>query len=765
MTFPALPPPDEAPLIEWALWYASQDLPVFPCYGKKPLGIAAPNGFHDATCDEARIRSWWAQWPWANIGIPVKDGEVVCDIDPRNGGDTLLYTLQRDHGQLPDTLTSHTGGDGLHLSFTSTVPVKNKAKIGDGIDVQGVGSYVIVPPSIHPETGKRYVWDAAYGPDSITPQPAPAWLEDLIRVKTETKATPAAARDPQAPILEGTRETTLFRLAGAMRHHGASPEAIRRALEAENTRCVPPLDAKDLDRMAGSAGRYTPAARLEVQPPAPEKEGETETAPSRSAPESGTPLSDYFNARALVERYGTDMHYCYPWKSWLVWTGTHWQRDEMGTMKQWAKDTMRSMLDTLKDMTDDKARDARYKHIKASLSTSRLEGMVHEAQDERPIMPQRFDQPLALLNCTNGTLDLRTGALQPHSRDDLLMKCLAIPYTPEASCPTWERFLWRIMGGSRGQDTPDESAAVRQARYEADERARRLIGFLKRAVGYSLTGNTSEHCFFLLHGNGRNGKGTFIETVQTMLGSYGATADMSTFLARKDDAVRNDLADLHGARFVSASESDTGKRLAESLVKRLTGGDRIKARFLFQEYFEFLPQMHVWLMFNNKPIIRGTDTAMWERIYLIPFQVFIPPPERNRHLVDTLRTELPGILAWAVEGCLEWQRYDSLKPPPEVIAATEAYRHEMDTLGQFLEECCRISPEARIKAGVFYKAYQQWCLDHGQQGDSMTEIGKRIERLNGVTKKKISVYWYQGIELYVEKDEDTRDTRDTRDTF
>jgi putative DNA primase/helicase len=437
----------------------------------------------------------------------------------------------------------------------------------------------------------------------------------------------------------------------------------------------------------------------------------------------------------------------------LPWTGTHWQRDDTGTVMQWAKATVRGMLDTLKDIRDDHARDELYKHIKASLSTSHLEAMVRSAQNEPgiPVLPDAMDQHHWLLNCANGTLDLQTGTLRPHTRGDLLTKCLTLAYDPEATCPLWERFLWHIMGGSVKSDDPDESAAVHQARYEADERARRLTQFLQRAVGYSLTGDTSEHCFFLLYGTGRNGKGTFIETVQAMLGPYGKTAEMSTFLARQTETVRNDLADLHGARFVSASEADKGKRLAESLVKRLTGGDRIKARFLFQEYFEFLPQMHVWLAVNDKPIIRGTDLAMWERIRLIPFEVFLTPEERDKHLGEKLRAELPGILTWAVKGCLEWQRYDGLKEPDDVKQATEAYRQEMDTLGQFLGECCIRTPHAMVKAGTLYKAYQQWCEANGSPAESLKDIGYQLDA-RGFQKKESHGIWRLGLGLINDKE-------------
>jgi hypothetical protein len=254
------PPSDEAPLLEWALWYASQGWAVFPCYGKVPI---TRRGFLDATRDAAQVRSWWSQWPEANIGLPIPAGQAVLDVDPRNGGSDTMHTLQQLHGTLPDTLTSLTGGGGQHLFFTTSLQVKNKTQLGDGIDVQAQGSYVIAPPSVHPVTGKRYLWDAAYGPDTLGPEPLPAWLEDLIAREDDT---PAARSDQQAPIREGTRETTLMALAGAMQRQGASADAIRSALEAENQRCVPPLDGADLDRMTRSVGRYTPAPRLEVGP-------------------------------------------------------------------------------------------------------------------------------------------------------------------------------------------------------------------------------------------------------------------------------------------------------------------------------------------------------------------------------------------------------------------------------------------------------------------------------------------------------------------
>jgi putative DNA primase/helicase len=252
-----------------------------------------------------------------------------------------------------------------------------------------------------------------------------------------------------------------------------------------------------------------------------------------------------------------------------------------------------------------------------------------------------------------------------------------------------------------------------------------LITFLQRAVGYALTGDTSEHVLFLLHGTGRNGKSTFLETLHALLGDYAKQADFATFLARKHDTVRNDLAELQGARFVAAVEVEEGRRLAENLVKQLTGGDRIKARFLYQEYFEYVPQFKVFLACNHKPVIRGTDLAIWERIRLIPFTVTIPKAERDTHLLTKLLQELPGILAWAVQGCLAWQQH-GLGEPQAVVQATGAYRAEMDLLGSFLEDTVVLGTHHQVTSKDLYTAYCTWCETNGETPMSKKALGSRL---------------------------------------
>jgi hypothetical protein len=246
------PLPTTNTLQDWAQWYAAQGWPVFPCRGKVPRTL---HGFHDATVDPFQIAVWWRQWPDANIGMACEPTRFVLDVDPRNGGDDTLFALERQYGMLPHTLLAHTGGGGNHYHWTATQPVRHHAPLGDGLDVQAQGGYVIMPPSLHPDTGKLYLWDVIDGPEDILPQPAPAWLEALL---VAAAPSPTPTLPPDAPILEGERDNTLARMAITMHRAGVAPDAIRAALTVTNARCVPPLADADLDRITASASRYEP---------------------------------------------------------------------------------------------------------------------------------------------------------------------------------------------------------------------------------------------------------------------------------------------------------------------------------------------------------------------------------------------------------------------------------------------------------------------------------------------------------------------------
>jgi putative DNA primase/helicase len=328
----------------------------------------------------------------------------------------------------------------------------------------------------------------------------------------------------------------------------------------------------------------------------------------------------------------------------------------------------------------------------------------------------------------NGVLDLRTGELREARREDLLTKQCAVEFDASARCPEWEKFLARIL--------PDP--AVR--------------GFVQRALGYALTGDTREQCFFLLHGTGANGKSTLLNAVKALLGDYAQQSPACAFMAQRQPnggAATPEIARLRGARFVSSIETEDGQRLAEELVKTLTGQDTVTARHLYSEHFEFQPAFKLWLAANHRPTIRGDDYAIWRRIRLVPFAVQIPEHERDKELPETLLAEAAGILAWLVRGCLSWQR-DGLGEPEAVRTATQEYRDEQDIIAEFLDDACVLEPQASETAGRLYGAYRQWAESAGHRGVmTKTKFGRRltdsergIERVKGTATKT-----YKGVRL------------------
>ncbi|WP_338819594.1 hypothetical protein MTCOM_10940 [Moorella thermoacetica] len=437
-------------------------------------------------------------------------------------------------------------------------------------------------------------------------------------------------------------------------------------------------------------------------------------------------LTDLGNARRLIKQHGENLHYCHPWGKWLVWDGKRWKKDETGAVLRLAKDTARSIYAEAAEEPEEAIRKKIADHARKSESALRIKAMVTLAESEPgiPVLPRELDRNPWLLNVQNGTIDLRTGELWPHKREDLITKIVPVEYDSEAGCPTWLAFLDRIMAGNE-----------------------RLIAFLQRAAGYSLTASTQEQCFFLLHGTGANGKSVFLTTLLAVMGDYGIQAAPDLLLAKSGESHPTEVADLFGARLVVATETEAGRRLAENLVKQLTGGDRLKARFMRQDFFEFEATHKIWLATNNKPIVKGTDYAIWRRIKLIPFTVTIPTKEQDKSLPAKLRQELPGILAWAVKGCLEWQKR-GLDEPQEVIAATAAYRDEQDILGSFITDCCVVNPLAKVTAKNLYKAYVDWCEENGEYPQSQRNFGMRLTE-RGFTSQRGTAgrHFWQGIGL------------------
>lgn len=445
--------------------------------------------------------------------------------------------------------------------------------------------------------------------------------------------------------------------------------------------------------------------------------------------------SDLGNARRLARLAGRDLRYVHGWKQWRVWDDRRWAADHTGEVERRAKWVVESIAIEAANESNEDQRRALLRHALHSQGARAIRNMVQLAESEGGVAvpPDVFDRDPSLLNVANGTLELGEEAiLRPHRREDYLTKLVPVPYDAAATCPTFTAFLERIFAGRRG-----------------------LIEYVQRAVGYSLTGRTSEQVLLLCHGGGANGKTTLMQTIKDLLADYSGSLAAETLLARKGDVAlaMNDLASLQGTRFVVAVESDMGRRLAEGLVKSLTGGEAIRVKRLYADVYSIMPTFKLWIGTNHKPDIRGRDLAIWRRIKLIPFDVVIPTHEQDHRLIEKLEAERPGILRWAVEGYLAWRR-QGLGAVDEVERATAAYQGEMDSLGEFLADRCVIERGCIVPAGQLFEAYVDWAKKGGETMMSKRALGVELANLGFLRGRKNGQRAWIGVRLRSDLDDD-----------
>lgn len=720
--------------LDYALAYAALGWRVVPI----PPGCKYPKGIDQwqtkATTDPTRITKYWSANPTHGIGIATGPGSglVAIDIDTYAGGDDEWHELEAIHGKAPETVEAITGGGGRHLVFAHPldVTIVNSDNLPAGIDVRGEGGQIVVAPTIHPKSGKAYMWEVEHDPlEGFQPATMPPWLTEILtrppvsqdarREVSEYKGgdsiidrfnnmhTWPGLLEPDGWAFHSKRciPTTgeiyeLWTRPGKTVREGASASLYYKGSDVLKvfTSGAPPLVALETYtkygyeatmRHGGRMAELGSVTRLAINGTKPTTPQVDEVV-INSGSQPYTPLG---NARRLVAEYGVDFHHIPQWGAWLTWDGCRWVEDHTGGITRSAKSIVDAFYTQLAMTTDDGDRKRLFAWWMKSQSSAQINDMVGLARTEPgiPVLVDRLDANPWTLNTEGGAVDLATGQTTPAPRTALCTKLAPVQIQNDATCPQWEAFIDWAMGGDS-----------------------ELVAFLRRAVGYTLTGSVKEQVLFFLHGLGSNGKSTFLTVLQHILGDYAFSAEADLLLAVGHERHSTGIADLHGRRMVIVQEVDEGRRLDEALVKRLTGGDMITARRMHQDNFMFTPQHKLWMAANHKPVVRGTDHAIWRRIRLIPFLSTVQDADKDDHLTDKLKMEAAGILQWALAGCAEWQQ-GGLRAPSTVTAATASYRSEQDHIGRFLDECCTLEPSLAIATKDLRTAYEKWCFETGEQ--------------------------------------------------
>jgi putative DNA primase/helicase len=569
------------------------------------------------------------------------------------------------------------------------------------MEVRGEGHQTMLPPSLHP-SGELVGWSSGSEPASVD-------LEAFMRSCGRTAAAGFFAR--HWPEWASSHHFIVLHLAGGLLRGGWSLEEVETFVLGV---CTAAGDHEPADRLAAvrstakaleegsevtgwpSLSEYIPEAALVVLREWLQVRGRL----------SRIPTTDEGNAQRIVAYFGDQIRYCPEHGGWYVWDGRHWAKDSSEKILNITRETIsRIWDDEIPAEPDPDHKTKLAKWAQASQMVNRMTAAPRLARTlPAVVVPARaLDADPLLFNVENGTVNIQTGGLQPHNREDLITNLANVRYNPGAEAPLWRAFLERII--------PDE-----------EQRA-----YLQRACGYSLTGNIGEQVFFMLHGSGQNGKSTFLNVLIDLFGTYHKAADISSFVQTGQERVRSDIARLAGARLVTSTEPEEGQRLASSIIKRITGGDPIVSRFLYGSEFEHVARYKLWIATNHKLKLRGGDDAIWRRIRFLPFEVRIPDSEKRPNLDRLLlERERSGVLNWLIEGAQLWLR-DGLGEPKIILEANRRYRDESDSVNLFLGQVCTPDPEAQVASSRLYSSYTGWCHENGERPVSAANFKERMQ--------------------------------------
>lgn len=760
-----------------ALWYAKRNWYVFPVVpnGKQPL---TEHGYKDGSIDPDVIAAWWEKWPEANIGLDcAKSGVIALDGDPSHYTDESAALIEMLRAEYP-TPTQSTAANGVHLIYMLPPDAQlsnSPGKLPPGIDVR-VNGYILLTPSTVVYRGDealdKRVEDGHTGhyrwleqPHETVPLPLPDFMVEML---TASRAPQGATERPEPERVEpmpmpmngfhsanGHQSSTdnreryaraalekeldaLARAPVGRRNHQLNISAFNLGqLVAANLLSEAEVTQK-LETTAFAIGLGEREIRATIKSGLEDGKGLPRNVPStpklRFRNGAGEPATfveaahrtDMGNAKRMHALVRGKVFYVLQFDKWYIWTKTHWQEDNTFEIVKLAKETVMRMYAEAAELDDDERKEM-VKWAVKSEARQRLEAMIAllRSEPDIAIQPEELDRDPMLLACTNGTLDMQAGELLPPDPNDLITKCLDVAYDPDAECPLWEKFLFRIMDNDL-----------------------EMVSFIQRLAGHALTGDTSGKYFVFMYGpKGNNGKSTLVETIMRLLGPYAMKSPSEMIMAKTHrGGVPNDIARLRGVRFTVTNEVDEGMSLSESVIKDLTGNDTLTARFMRAEFFDFAPTHKLWIYGNHKPEIHGTDDAIWDRVKTIEFNVEIPKNERDPLMLEKLTAELPGILAWAVRGNMLWQRR-GISAPKKVDDATDKYQGEQDMVGQFLIDCCELGASYQVSASSLYQAYESWAKQLGFKPESGTKFGGDLGRRGFDVKRTMAGKLRHGLQL------------------
>ncbi|MEG3029480.1 MAG: phage/plasmid primase, P4 family [Oscillospiraceae bacterium] len=666
-------------------------------------------------------------WDCKGIGFMLGDGIVGIDLDHCYDPDT--GELTEKSFDIVNTVSSYTefspSGTGLHILCKGELPKGKRRK--DGLEIYDKGRYFTVTGNVF--NGITTINDCTASIASVHEKYLGG--EELLQTQ-QLPLKPVELEDGEILNLafsskDGVRFRSLY--SGAWQGYyssqseadlgfcnmlcfwfGANEERVDRIFRGSG------LYRKKWDEMRGAQKYsaytiqkaikdckevYTPKPKVEAFEDAQEffKKNSAPTTPFKEKKRYS--LDDTGNALRFRDFAKDMIRYNHTDKAWYTWDGTRWHYDGTESIKRIADKMLLEMDKDIFGLQDKEEIMAVKAHIRRSKSSKGKQAFIVETQhlEGVAVEPKDLDRHKGLFNLANGTLNLKTGKVGVHKKIDNITKRSEVSYDKNAQCPVWLKFLGDITNNDI-----------------------QLIDYLQCLLGYCLSGSTREQCMFFLYGSGANGKSTFLEVVRDILGDYAMNTQAETLMMRERSSggARSDIARLKGARLVTTSETEEGAALNEGLVKQLTGGDSITARFLYGKDFEFRPEFKIIMATNHKPKIKGTDNGIWRRVRLVPFEVSIPADKQDRNLSTKLKQELSGILNWAIEGTVKWQENSKgtksgLPVCRAVDAAIDEYKTEMDRLAQFIEECVVNEEGKTLQASSFYKMYTGWAKANGEK--------------------------------------------------